>query len=303
MQPNELARAQPCIARLANNAAWSPRASFSWAPWASGLTRISGGYAVTHDAVPLAAFGMALDQTALTTSYNSNGTPQGPPAASTFTLPAGPLQLPSATNWSLNADRQLSSRRLFAGVKLLRRRGTDGFDFVNTLAPDAPPSVLPLPSGSTPGIYQLANLRRDDYDSVQFAAHQTFAGQYQWMVSYTFSRAMSNAVLNANAAEPLQVLPSLVPMPWNAPHRLLGWAYLPLPLQRTKKVWSLSVMVDARSGFPFSVEQPDGVISGAVDSYRYPFNFDLNVAIERMLTLHMSSTCRASPSQLKTVSF
>jgi hypothetical protein len=104
-------------------------------------------------------------------------------------------------------------------------------------------------------------------------------------VSYTFSRALSKAVLDANAAEPLQVVPSLVPMPWDAPHRLLGWAYLPLPLQK-KKVWSLSVLVDARSGFPFSVQQPDGQIGGAVDSYRYPFNFVLNLAIERMLTLH-----------------
>jgi outer membrane receptor protein involved in Fe transport len=65
---------------------------------------------------------------------------------------------------------------------------------------------------------------------------------------------------------------------------LLGWAYLPLPLQK-KKLWSIAVLADARSGFPFSVQEQTGVISGAVDSHRYPFNFDLNVALERMITL------------------
>lgn len=268
-----------------SNSAWSPRASFSWAPFASGRTRVSGGYAVSHDAVALAPFGMVLDQTALTTTYGANGAPLGSPAASMFTLGSGPLQLPRAANWSLNVDRQLSSR-LFASVKLLRRRGTDGFDFVNVLAPDAPPSVLPLPGAAAGGVYQLANLRRDDYDSVQIAAHQNLSGQYEWMVSYTRSSAMSNAVLNANSAQPLQVLPNLVPMPWDAPNRFLGWAYLPLPLQKKKKVWSISVLADARSGFPFSVQQPTGAVSGGVDAHRYPFNFDLNVAIERMITLH-----------------
>jgi hypothetical protein len=271
--------------RLVDRAAWSPRASFSWAPFANGLTRISGGYAVTHDAVTLAPFGMVLDQTALTTTYNANGTPEGPPAPSTFTLPSGPLRLPAATNWSLNVDRQITPH-LFASVKYLRRRGTDGFDFVNTLAPEAAPSVLPLPGGSAPGVYQLENLRRDDYDSVQITAHQTLSGQYEWMVSYTRSSAISNAVLNANAGEPLQALAGLVPMPWDAPNRFLGWAYLPAPFQGEKKKWSIAAMIDARSGFPFSVQQQTGIISGAVDSHRYPFNFDLNLAVERMITLH-----------------
>jgi hypothetical protein len=40
-----------------------------------------------------------------------------------------------------------------------------------------------------------------------------------------------------------------------------------------------------RTGFPFSVRDQTGVIAGAVDSHRYPINFDLNIAIERMVTL------------------
>jgi hypothetical protein len=115
---------------------------------------------------------------------------------------------------------------------------------------------------------------------------QTFSGQYEWMASYTRSRALSNAVLDPNTAQPLQVLPDLVPMPWDAPNRFLSWAYLPLPRRyRITKDWAVSVLADMRTGFPFSVRDQTGTIAGVFDSYRYPLHFDLNIAIERMITL------------------
>jgi hypothetical protein len=260
--------------------AWSPRAAFSWSPLASGRTRISGGYSITHDAVTMDVLGRPLDQTAFTTLYNSNGTPAGPPAPTTFTIGNAALALPRAGNWTLDADHQLFTH-VYVTAKYLRRRGTDGFAFINTLAPDAPPSLLPLPSADSAGIYQLSNLRRDDYDSIRISVRQTLSGQYEWMAAYTHSRALSNAVLDPNTAEPLQVLPNFVPMPWDAPNRVLAWAYLPLPW----KHWAISGLADMRTGFPFSVRDQSGLIVGAVDSYRYPLNFDLNLAIERMVTI------------------
>ncbi len=261
--------------------AWSPRLAFSWSPSTSGRTRISGGYSITHDAVTMSMLGRPLDQTAVTTRYNPDGTAAGPPALTTFAIPDGGLTLPRAVNWTLDADRQLATH-VYMAVKYLRRRGTDGFAFVNMLSPDAPPSLLPLPNSDSAGVYQLANLRRDDYDSVAISIRQKLSGQYEWMASYTRSRAASNAVLDPDTAQPLQVLPNLVPMPWNAPNRLLAWAYLPLPW----KNWAISVLSDMRTGFPFSIRDQTGLVVGAVDSYRYPLNFDLNIAIERMITLH-----------------
>lgn len=266
--------------QLVHDIGWSPRIAFSWAPFAAGHTRVAAGYSVTHDAVPLDPFGRVLDQTAITTEYGASGVPAGPPVPTTFALRPG-LKLPGATNWTLGVDRQLSAH-LSASFNYLRRRGTDGFSFLNTLAPDAPPSVLPLPNGASAGAYQLANLRQDDYDSVQVTVHQTFSGQYEWMASYTHSRARSNAVLDPNGTEPLQVLSNLVPMPWDSPNRVLGWVYVPLPW----KNWSVAALADARTGFPFSVQQQTGVIGGGVNSYRYPFNFDLNLALERTVVLH-----------------
>jgi hypothetical protein len=260
--------------------AWSPRLAFSWSPTASGRTRIAGGYSVTHDAVTMDVLGRPLDQAAVTTLYNSDGTPAGPPTLTTFTIGNAALTLPRATNWTLNVDRQLFGH-VYVTAKYLRRRGTDGFAFLNTLAPDAPPSLLPVPQADTAGIYQLTNLRRDDYDSAAVSIRQTLTGQYEWMASYTRSRALSNAVVDPDSAQPLQVLPNLVPLPWDAPNRILAWAYLPLPW----KNWAVSALADMRTGFPFSVRDQSGLIVGAVDSFRYPLNFDLNLAIERMVTL------------------
>jgi len=260
--------------------AWSPRLAFSWSPFASGRTSISGGYSLTHDAVTMDMLGRPLDQAAVTTIYNPDGTPAGPPARTTFAIGNVVLALPRAVNWTLEADHQLFAR-VHLTVKYLRRRGTDGFAFINTLAPDAAPSLLPLPGAESAGVYQLTNLRRDDYDSVAISIRQTLSGQYEWMAAYTRSRALSNAVLDPGTTQPLQVLPNLVPMPWDAPNRLLAWAYLPLP----RKNWAISILADMRTGFPFSVRDQTGLVAGAVDSYRYPQNFDLNIAIERMVTI------------------
>jgi hypothetical protein len=263
------------------NVAWSPRAAFSWSPFASARTRISGGYSITHDAVTMGMLGSPLDQTAVTTQYNAEGLQAGPPTLATFTIPNSGLVLPRASNWTLDVDHQLSTH-VYLTAKYLRRRGADGFAFINTLAPDAPPSLLPLPNADSGGIYQLTNLRRDNYDSVVLSVRQTLSGQFEWMASYTRSRAVSSAVLDPNSPQPLQVLPNLVPMPWDAPNRLLAWAYLPLPW----KNWAISALADMRTGFPFSVRDQSGLVIGTVDSYRYPLNFDLNIAIERMMTFH-----------------
>jgi len=260
--------------------AWSPRAAFSWSPFASARTRISGGYSITHDAVTMGMLGAPYDQTAVTTLYNAEGAPTGPPALTTFAIGNSGLVLPRATNWTLDADHQLF-KHVFLKAKYLRRRGTDGFAFINTLDPDAPPSLLPLPGAAASGTYQLENVRRDDYDSIAVSVRQTFSGQFEWMAAYTHSRALSNGVLDPNTAQPLQVLPGLVPMPWDVPNRILGWGYVPLPW----KNWAISVLADMRTGFPFSVRDQTGVIVGTVDSHRYSINFDLNIAIERMITL------------------
>lgn len=71
-------------------------------------------------------------------------------------------------------------------------------------------------------------------------------------------------------------------MPWDAPNQILAWGYLPLPW----KNWAVSGLANLRTGFPYSVRDQTGLLIGGFDSNRYPLDFDLNLAIERMITLH-----------------
>ena len=266
--------------RLVDHAALAPRASVSYSPFPSGNTKVSAGYSITHDATNLALFSRPLDQTALTTYYNPDGTPAGGPQATTFTLGSRPLRLPRSENWSAGIDHSFP-HRIDAAAGYLRRRGSDGFSFVNTSSSNAGAAFETLFGSPTlPGVYALTNDRRDAYDSVHVVVRQTFSGQFEWMASYTRSRAASNVLLDLRTDQPFQVLSEFVPLPWDAPNRFLGWAYVPLPL----KNWAIAVLADARSGFPFSVVDENGQILGGADSRRFPSNFELNVHIERRFT-------------------
>jgi hypothetical protein len=266
--------------RLVDRVALAPRVSVTYSPFPSGNTKVSAGYSITHDATNLALFSRPLDQTALTTYYNPDGTATGPPLATTFTLGNRALKLPRSQNWSAGVDHSFP-HRIDAAVQYLRRRGSDGFSSIDTSSSNPEASFQTLFGSPTlPGVYALTNDRRDAYDAVHLVVHQTFSGQFEWMASYSRSRAVSNALLDMRTDQSFQVLSDFVPVPWDAPNRFLGWAYVPLPF----KNWAIAVLADARSGFPFSAIDESGQIVGGVDSLRFPANFELNVHVERRFT-------------------
>jgi hypothetical protein len=133
------------------------------------------------------------------------------------------------------------------------------------------------------GTYVLSNQRRDEYDEAAITVRQSLGDQHEWLASYVRSRAASNAVLDVSIDQPLQVTDNFGRMPWDAPNRLLSWAYLPFPFLGKK--WALAYLADWRSGFPFAIVDQYGIVSGTVDSHRYPSNFDLNLYIERRITV------------------
>jgi hypothetical protein len=65
-------------------------------------------------------------------------------------------------------------------------------------------------------------------------------------------------------------------MPWDTPHRFVGWAYLPL----FWKDWAVAALAETRTGFPYSI-QGNGRVIGAVDTRRFPAFFELNLHLER----------------------
>lgn len=257
----------------------APRIALAWSPGAGARTKVTAGYAIVDEPPSLALLSRPLDQQSITTPYDAAGNPQAP-LVSVFRM-GSQIAMPRYANWSAGVERDFG-HSLSAGAEWLRKRGRDGLVYASATPSAAmDPGVLGYKAGGT---YGLSNQRRDAYDEAALTVRQAFGNQFEWMASYVRSRAVSNAVLDASIDEPQQVTAGGGPMPWDVPHRLLGWAYLPVPFLNREQ-WALSCLADWRSGFPFSAVTVDGAIAGAVDSRRYPSNFDLNLYLERRFTL------------------
>ena len=262
---------------LVRSWALAPRLAVSWAPAFVPATRFNAGYTVLHDATNLGLFSRPLDQQAVTTPFNAAGQPE-PPLVTTF-VTGHNLKLPRYVQWSAGAEHDFG-HKIAGRAEWILKRGGDGFVYApsGSAGPiDLQPAGLSYGFGGT---YGLTNARRDAYDEVAFTVRQSFGDQYGWMASYTRSRDVSNAVLDINVDQPLQVVNNFGRMPWDAPNRILGWAYFPTPW----KNWAIATLADYRTGFPFAVTNDAGVVVGPVDSHRYPSDFDLNLSVERRFT-------------------
>ena len=269
----------------------SPRVGFAWQPPGLDRTKISGGYAVIYDATNLRIFTRPLDQYAITTYFDGSGRPDRGPAYTVFTIQNPRPARPRYRSWSLGLEQEFGWG-LQGKFEVLRKRGTYGFTYVNALGdqsirpPDfVPPSSTGLPRGAAPqfdAIYSLTNDRRDEYDHFRVTMRKSFRRKYELLVAYTRSNARSNSVVDASVDEPIIVRTNIGPMPWDAPHHLLSWGYLPTPLKK----WSAAYMLEYRTGFPFSIVDDDGAVIGGVNERRFPSFFQLNIHLERRFVFH-----------------
>ncbi|HBY63084.1 MAG TPA: hypothetical protein DEH78_24950 [Solibacterales bacterium] len=250
----------------------APRFGFAWSPPRLENTRISGGFGVTYDATQIRLFIRPDDQFPETTYFLPSGAVERGPAATVFRVGPGGLRAPRYRNYTLSVEHRLPAA-VSLRANLIRRRGVRGLTYFNTVEP----------GGATEderfyeAIYFLGNQRRDEYDAVEVAARQALPGGYEWMASYTRSRARSNAVVDINNEEPLLIGNNSGRMPWDAPNRLLGWGYLPT----WWRDWAFAYLLDLRTGYPFSVVDDRGWVQGAVNARRLPAYFELNLHLER----------------------
>jgi hypothetical protein len=254
--------------RLFDHVVFSPRLGVSWAPPRLESTKVSAGYGLVYEEANLLLFSRPTDQYLLTTYFAPDGTAEPGPVRSVYTIGPGPLKSPRFANYSASVEQRFAGG-LFARLEYIGRRGRDGVTYVDTAGVGGSP---PLDV-----VYQLRNLRRDTYDACALTLRQTFHKQYEWLASYTRSRARSTAVVDASVDQPLLVSNNTGRMPWDAPNRVLSWAYLPVPLAN----WAVAFLMEARNGYPFSVQNSLGAVQGGVDSFRFPMFFELNLHLER----------------------
>ena len=252
---------------LLRNVAPSPRIAATAAPFGWKNAWITAGYAITRDVTSLQLFSRPLDQISVSTQYNPDGSVSAGPLFTYFIIPPGHLRTPYYRNLTGAFERRLAASTTL-NVKLSSKRGVDGLSYLPSLDPRY---------ANVATVFELRNYRRDVIDSVEVSVHQRFRKEYEWTASYTRSRAFSNSVVDLAVDSPVWITDNVGRMPWDTPNRILGWAYLPTPWTD----WAISCFVDARNGFPFSVQTDQGVTIGEVNSIRYPAYFDLDLHVER----------------------
>ena len=267
-QWNQYAGAAPIAPRLA--AAWTPK-------WAGGA-RFSAGWGVFYDAVTLNMLALSQEQASISTFYGPTGAVTGVPVETEFVLRRQDLRLPRFALASFSAEKKLPWA-VYGKVNLISREGSRGFAFEDELINPAL------------NLYVLDNIQRQRYRAAEFAFRRTFLSRYQWFASYTRSEARANAVINYSVDNPSLAPHSGGPLPWDAPNRFLAWGWAPIEkgwfpgfLQPVIGETDLQLLLDYRTGFPFSVSNETGNLVGAPNGRRFPDFATVNVALERRFT-------------------
>ena len=143
---------------------------------------------------------------------------------------------PRLVNWSAAVERMLPLDIYFK-AEYQQKRGESGFTFFN---------IDNNPGNS--GTYLLRSLERRKYDALMLSAQKKLKGNHELFLSYVRSSAWSNAVVPFSLSSPLFGQQVGGPLPWDAPHHLVSWGWLPLSSK-----FDFAYALDWRTGFPFLV--------------------------------------------------
>ncbi|HSW49617.1 MAG TPA: carboxypeptidase regulatory-like domain-containing protein, partial [Bryobacteraceae bacterium] len=236
----------------------SPRVAASWSPSFLKDTKLAAGFGVFGDALNMQTLTMHQDQSSLTSFYSRDGLPMGRVQRLGFVSDETSLKVPRARIYSGSVERMLP-RGFYGKISYLRRAGWHGFTFVE---PPGDPRQTQLD-------YALSNRRSDRYDALELSTRRTFAGRFEWVASYTYSRARSNAVIDYSLENPVFSHQASGPREWDTPHRFLTWGWAPVPSGWSPRLFhpllrelDASYLVETRSGFPFSVVTEENVMAG-----------------------------------------
>jgi hypothetical protein len=266
---------------IGRSAAFAPRAGMVYSPGDNRKTIVRAGTGLFYDRVPLLAADFADNPTRVVTPFDGSGLPLGPPVtfqnAYVQTLPtpfASLLAVPrldtSARNLTSNAelDREIS-RDLMVRVSYLYSR-TENLYVVSPFAGTSP----------APSLLGLTDTGESRYREIETTLHYRRTGRSEFNVSYVRSRGRGDLNTLSAAFVPFQqpvVRPNLTAnLASDVPNRVVGWGIFALPWKLT-----LSPIVDARTGFPYSTVDTLQNYVGAPNAQRFPAFFSLDAKLYR----------------------
>src|SRR5258708_13580154 len=168
-------------------------------------------------------------------------------------LPASGLRQPRFTISSAGWQQKLAHNTLVA-LELLARNGYHGFAFVD--------QQLAQPGG----IFLLQDHRKDRYRAATISARHVFSESTELFAAYTRSRAHSNEVLNPALGSIFYAPQQSGLLAWDTPNRFLTWGWTPTHIWGIQLSW----FFEYRTGYPFSVVNPQHKLVGPPNRPRFP---------------------------------
>ncbi|HTU32838.1 MAG TPA: carboxypeptidase regulatory-like domain-containing protein [Candidatus Acidoferrum sp.] len=263
---------------LLKRALVSPRVAATWMVTHDDETKLSAGVGLYYDRTDLDRLTRPLSGVRQDVFYAPDGvTPLGPPVTTAFQANPAALRAPGSVNWSVAVERRLPAA-IYLKTEFLERRGYDGFEYADeglTISPNGLPSS---------GLFTLQNDRRDKYDAATISVRHTFAQHYPLFVSYTYSKARSNAVLDSTLDVPFFSPQLAGPLPWNSPNRVQFWGATPFRLPWIHAL-ELDYAFDWRNGYPYNVVDLEQELVGPPGADRFPDFASLNLHVEKRFHL------------------
>jgi outer membrane receptor for ferrienterochelin and colicin len=250
--------------RVAGRNNLGPRAAFSFLPFGSPRSKISGGVGLFYDNIALQNLQLPFLQRRLTTTYTA-GIPQAAPAA-TDVLVNPFLRNPQTLEWNIGWEHEWAPRWV-SRVEYVQKAGR------NQIRVAAQPNA-----GGFNMLFN--NSGTSDYHAVEFTVDRPIRTNLHLLGSYTYSNAKARPSLSLDFPDPAVEGIGRVPVDWDTPHRLVGWGYFPVPSHMT-----VSFSVEARSGFPYTKVDDLNHVVGAYNGQTLPAFFVTNAAIEKEIPI------------------
>lgn len=263
---------------LLKRALVSPRVAATWMVTHDDQTKLSAGVGLYYDRTDLDKLTRPLAGIREDVFYAPDGvTPLGAPVITTFQAIPAALRAPGSVNWSVALERRLPAA-IYLKAEFLQKRECDGFDYLDeglTINPSGLPSS---------GLFTLQNGRRDKYDGATISLQHTFQQHYPLFVSYTYSKARSNSVLDSTLDLPFFSPQLAGPLPWDSPNRVQFWGATPFRLPWIHAL-ELAYACDWRTGYPYNVIDLQQELVGLPSQNRFPDFASLNLHIEKRFHL------------------